>query len=246
MRGVWGRVIESARRDFVAGLLAFVPVVSTIVGVIWLLRQLDSLVLPKVYDFVGLSPADQPPFVGVAVTLAVILLAGALARSFVGRAGLRAWESLVDRIPIARSLYSVLKQFMQAVFGEEQNKSFSRVVLVEYPRRGLWCYAFVTGEVAGQPHGLPPNLTKVFIPSTPNPTTGYYLLVPTEDLRETGFTVEDAFRVIISAGIATPPEEEIVRRLGEKEGPPPLAGVRAPIVADDELPAGLPPDPDRG
>lgn len=236
--------METVRRDFVAGLLAFVPVVSTIVGVIWLLRQLDSLVLPKVYDFVGLSPADQPPFVGIGVTLAVILLAGALTRSFVGRSVLRVWESLVDRIPIARSLYSVLKQFMQAVFGEDQNKSFSRVVLVEYPRRGLWCYAFVTGEIAATPAGMPEHLTKVFIPSTPNPTTGYYLLVPTEELRETGLTVEEAFRIIISAGIATPPEDEVVRRLGEKEGPPAVEGT-APAVAGPPA-AAPPPDRDRG
>jgi uncharacterized membrane protein len=204
-------VSETVRRDFVAGLLVFVPILSTIVGVFWVIERLDKLVLPKLFAFLGMEASSQPPFLGVIVTLLVVLLAGALTRSFIGRAALRLWEVMVDRIPVARSLYSVLKQFMQALFGSTSADSFKRVVLVEYPRRGLWCYAFVTGMSEGTIPGME-GLVKIFIPSTPNPTTGYYLLVPPEDLRESRYSVDDAFRVIISAGIASPSADELAAR----------------------------------
>jgi uncharacterized membrane protein len=191
--------VETLRRDFVAGLLVFVPVGFTILGVLWILRQLDNLVLPQVFRALGLE-GRQPPLVGVIATLALILLFGALTRSFVGRTFIRLWERTVKRIPIARSLYTVLKQFMEAVFGTKGSTgNFRRVVLIEYPRRGIYSYAFVTGRVTGLPDGL----LQVFVPSTPNPTTGYFLLVPEQDATETGLGVEEAFRLIISAGIAS-------------------------------------------
>jgi uncharacterized membrane protein len=195
--------VETLRRDFVAGLLVFVPVGFTILGVLWILRQLDNLVLPQVFRALGLE-GRQPPLVGVIATLALILLFGALTRSFVGRTFIRLWERTVKRIPIARSLYTVLKQFMEAVFGTKGSTgNFRRVVLIEYPRRGIYSYAFVTGRVTSPNDGLPDGLLQVFVPSTPNPTTGYFLLVPEQDATETGLGVEEAFRLIISAGIAS-------------------------------------------
>lgn len=202
-RRLWRRLLARIRRDLIAGLLVIVPVGFTILGVLWILRQLDNLVLPQLYSLLGLH-AQQPPFLGVAVTLALVLLAGALTRSFVGRTALGMWERLVERIPIARSLYTVLKQFMQAIFGDSTgNGQFRRVVLIEYPRRGIQSYAFVTGSVASPEPGSSQMLLKVFVPSTPNPTTGYFLLVPEADTIDTGLSVEEAFGVIISAGIAT-------------------------------------------
>jgi uncharacterized membrane protein len=230
LRRFWREVVETLRRNFVAGLLVFVPVGFTILGVLWLVRQLDKLVLPQVFSFLGLESA-QPPLVGVVVTFAVILLAGALTRSFIGRTALSVWESVVRRIPIARSLYAVMKQFMEAVFGDGSGgPQFSRVVLIEYPRKGIHSYAFVTGLVLRAPEGLPERLLKIFVPSTPNPTTGYFLLVREEDAIDTGLSVEEAFKLIISAGIAT----------GEGDATIPL--VRAPRAG--RAPAADPePDP---
>ncbi|MBW2413708.1 MAG: DUF502 domain-containing protein [Deltaproteobacteria bacterium] len=212
-RGFWRRLVERLRRDFVAGLLVIVPIGFTILGIYWIVQQLDNLILPKVFAFVGLEPDERPPFVGIFFTVGLILVGGELTRSFVGRSALRIWEGAVDRIPVARSLYAVLKQFMQAVFGPD-DPSFSSVVLIEYPRRDVWSYAFLTGEIAGAQvpgaagAGLPERMVKVFIPSTPNPTTGYFLMLPQDDVKLTDLSVEEAFKLIISAGIATGDMEE--------------------------------------
>jgi len=208
VKGFWSQFLEALRRNFVAGLLVIVPVGFTILGVLWGIDQLDQLILPKVFGFFGLE-GHQPPLAGVLVTLGLILLGGALARSFLGRGFIRIWERLIDRVPIVRSIYSVLKQFMEAIFGMRSRAGFNRVVLVEYPRHGIWCYAFTTGEVDPPISGLPGQLVKLFIPSTPNPTTGYYLMVPEADLVDTGLTVEEAFKLIISAGIATPDSDPV-------------------------------------
>jgi uncharacterized membrane protein len=190
----------------VAGLLTFIPIGFTVLGVLWIIEQLDKLVLPKIFGALGID-AGKLPFLGVFVTLVAILLAGALTRSFVGRAALGLWERLVERIPIARSMYSILKQFMQAVFGSSTASNFRRVVLIEYPRKGIFTYSFVTGRMENSLPGLPRGLLKVFVPSTPNPTTGYFLLVPESETIDTGLSVEEAFKLIISAGIASPGAE---------------------------------------
>ncbi len=217
----WRRVVDALRRDFVAGLLVFVPVGFTVLGVLWIIERLDRLVLPQIFRALRLDVA-QPRFLGAVVTLAVILLAGALTRSFIGRGVLGLWETLVDRIPIARSLYAVLKQFMEAIVGDSTNQSFDRVVLIEYPRPGIYTYAFVTGTIRKTGEGLPDNLLKVFVSSTPNPTTGYFLLIPEEQTMETGLSVEEAFKLIISAGIAdSSTDGGTGLRVGPSAGPSP-------------------------
>lgn len=203
-RGLWQRALETLRRDFVAGLIVFIPVGFTILGVLWIVEQLDKLVLPKIFAFLGLE-AGQVPFVGVIATLGAILLGGALTRSFIGRSVLRYWERAVRRVPIARSLYSILKQSTEAFIGPggPNGRGFRRVVLIQYPRPGIFTYAFVTGNVEKPIGGLPDGMVKVFVPSTPNPTTGYLLLLPESDVVNTDLTVEAAFKLIISAGIAS-------------------------------------------
>ena len=210
--GLGLRVGATPRRDFLAGLLVFIPVGFTLLGVLWIVEQLDQLVLPKVFAFLGFE--GQIPFLGVITTLAAILLAGALTRSFIGRAVLRFWERVVDQIPVARSLYSILKQSTEAFIGASPGKSsYRRVVLIEYPRKGIFTYAFVTSRVEKSIAGLPDSMVKVFVPSTPNPTTGYLLLRPEAVVVNTSLTVEVAFKLIISAGIASeeePPHESVV------------------------------------
>jgi uncharacterized membrane protein len=223
LRRIWRRVIETLRRDFVAGLLVIVPAGFTVLAVLWIVEQLDSLVLPRVFRFIGM-PERQPPFVGVIATLCVILLAGALTRSIVGRSALGMWEGIVDRIPVARSLYTVIKQFMEAVFqAAGAEREFSRVILIQYPRKGIYSYAFVTGRVEAGPEQLPPGMLKVFVPSTPNPTTGYFLLVSEAESLATGLSVEEAFKLIFSAGVAE-------GATGPGAGPQPEGTASGPLV----------------
>lgn len=222
---LWRRLVATIRRDFVAGLLVFVPVGFTVLGVMWIVEQLDKMVLPRVFRALGLA-ARQPPIVGALATVLVILAIGALTRSFIGRTALGVWEAIVARIPVARSMYSVLKQFMQAVIGEG-SASFDRVVLIEYPRAGLYSYALVTGRHVGGPAELPPGLIKVFVAKTPNPTTGFFLLIRESEVIETGMSVEECFQLIISAGIAAgdsqpppAPGREPARAPSAPVGPP--------------------------
>lgn len=144
--------------------------------------------------------------IGLIVTLALIIAVGALVNTYVGRKLLRFGESLIERIPFIRSIYNAIKQLSEFLFKSEVGKNISRVVLIEYPRKGIHSLGFVTGKTVGKMASFfkDKKMINIFIPSTPNPTTGYFLLVPEEDVREVDITAEDAFKVIISGGLATP------------------------------------------
>lgn len=226
MRTLRGTIVETIRRDFVAGLLVLVPIVATVAATLWIIERIDKLILPKVFAFFGMAN-EQPPFLGVLTTFLIIVLAGALTRSFVGRGALVLWERVIERVPVARSFYGMLKQFMHAIFSGGDYGSFKRVVLVEYPRRGVWSYAFVVGHVQVDMPGIPAGTVKVFVPKTPNPTTGYYVLISPDEVRESGISVEEALRIVVSAGIAAPPDLEIAARL---EG----LGVQGTLATEQE------------
>ena len=210
MRTLWSEIRAAIRRYFTAGLLAFAPIGITIWAIVWIIQQLDNLLLPKVLGWFGPvlgDPSDLPPLVGAAFTFLVILIAGVVVRHLFGNEVLRLGERILGRVPVARSIYYGVKQLFEAIFSSPTSeKSFSRVVLVEYPRKGIWGIAFVTGSVRGpvaEPFSCEPMLN-CFIPTTPNPTSGFYLLVPENQTLEIEISVEDAFKVIMSAGLVTP------------------------------------------
>ncbi|MDG2334950.1 MAG: DUF502 domain-containing protein [Myxococcota bacterium] len=210
MKNLWSEIRAAIRRYFTAGLLAFAPIGITLWAIVWIIQQLDNLLLPKVLGWFGPvvgDPSDLPPLVGAGFTFLVILLAGVVVRHLFGNEVLRLGERLLGRVPVARSIYYGVKQLFEAIFSSPASeKSFSRVVLVEYPRKGIWGIAFVTGAVRGpvaEPFNGEPMLN-CFIPTTPNPTSGFYLLVPEDQALEVEISVEDAFKVIMSAGLVTP------------------------------------------
>ena len=141
---------------------------------------------------------------GLTVPLLAILLIGLMARNFVGRWLLEFGEGTLSKIPVAGAVYKTLKQLLETFLSNKSNR-FRRVVLVEYPREGLYSVGFVTGDVGPslQPE-LDEKLLSVFIPTAPNPTTGWYTLVPEASVKDLDISVEDAFRTIISAGIVNP------------------------------------------
>lgn len=204
-------VTEATRRYFVAGLLVFAPVGITIWAIAWIIRTLDNLLLPQVLEVVypGLESPPQLPLIGAIFTFAVIILIGVIARHFFGYEILRAWERLLSRVPVARSIYGGVKQLFEAIVNPSMRSSFNRVVLVEYPRKGCYALAFSTGEARGPvQRARPEKLINCFLPTTPNPTSGFYLLVPEEDVHAIDLTVEEAFKVIMSAGLVTPGDVE--------------------------------------
>ena len=195
------------RSDLITGLLVVVPVGITIWVLFALVDLADGLIraLPAL-----LQPETHLGFpipgLGVLVTMLLVLLVGLGMRYYLGQRVLEGVEGLLARVPLASSIYMGLKQVVQTV-AANRGAQFRQVVLVEYPRRDLYCLAFVTNlssfmEVEGV-EGTG-TLVSIFLPTTPNPTSGFYLLVPQRDLRKVDITVEEAFKLIMSAGIVTP------------------------------------------
>ena len=207
------RLQQDLKNDLIAGLLVVIPLATTI----WLSSIVSKFVLtlvtsiPKQLNpFITLNPLLQDLInltLGLTVPLLAILLIGLMARNFVGRWLLDFGEGTLSKIPLAGSVYKTLKQLLET-FLRDNSKRFRRVVLVEYPREGLFSVGFVTGVVGPslQPE-LEQTLLSVFIPTAPNPTTGWYTLVPESSVKDLDISVEDAFRTIISAGIVNPDEK---------------------------------------
>ena len=207
-RGLGKATREALRRYFVAGVLSFAPLAITLWAISWIIQRLDNLLLPTVLRLAmpGLEDPPRLPFVGALFTLLVILLLGVLARHVFGGEVQRAWERLLSRVPVARNIYAGVKQLFEAIFQRSEVR-FNRVVLVEYPRKGIWAIAFTTGPTRGRLQAMTSaHMINCFLPTTPNPTSGFYLLIPETDVRDVDLTVEEAFKLIMSAGLVTPEE----------------------------------------
>lgn len=193
---------------FLTGLLVVVPVAMTILVVRWLVSLMNRFLVSVLPE--ALRP-DQlfgipVPGVGLLATLLLILLIGVLTANIFGRSLVRFSENLLDRIPVVKGIYKLFKQVADTVFNREQG-AFRKVVLIEYPRRGVWAVAFVTGVSAGEVQRITQQkMVNVFVPTTPNPTSGFYILVPEDDIIELSMSVEEAFKLIVSGGMVTPPD----------------------------------------
>jgi uncharacterized membrane protein len=207
VQGGWIKAVrERVRAYFVAGILAFAPLGITIWAISWIIQRLDNMLLPRVLNWIGLEDPPRLPFVGALFTFVVILLMGVIARHLFGGQFVRAWERLLSRVPVAGNIYAGVKQLFEAIFQRSETR-FNRVVLIEYPRKGIYAIAFTTGAARGIVQRMTEkHMINCFLPTTPNPTSGFYLLVPEEDIHEVDLTVEDAFKLVMSAGLVTPGE----------------------------------------
>lgn len=202
-----GRIQETLKRYFFAGLLVLLPLVITIWILGWIIGLMDSVLnlLPS-----SLHPNSFLPYaipgLGVVFTLGLILLLGFLATSVVTRRLLSLWDSFLSRIPIFRGIYTSVQKLVGSIFGQEQGGR--RVVLIEYPRKGIYTVGFATGHAGGElGRRSEDRLVNVFVPTTPNPTAGFYLLVPEKEVVPLQMTPEDAFKLIVSGGMITPEEK---------------------------------------
>jgi uncharacterized membrane protein len=180
---------------FVTGLVVTVPVVATFLALRFLFRSLDGLLGPTVTHLVG----REVPGLGLLLTLAIVLVAGASARSFLGRRLVGLGERLIDQVPIARSVYRASREIVETAT-LSRRQLFREVVMVEYPRPGLYSYGFVTGYTIRETE----RLAHVFIPGPPVPTTGVLVAVPESQLLPLDLSIEDALKLILSGGMVTP------------------------------------------
>ncbi|PUB84815.1 MAG: hypothetical protein DBP02_07365 [gamma proteobacterium symbiont of Ctena orbiculata] len=193
------------RRYLVAGLLVWLPLGATFLVINLLVSWMDTslLLLPEAYRPDNLF-GFHIPGLGVLLSLLILLLTGLVAANLFGRKVVSMWEGLLARIPLVRSIYSAVKQMVETMFADK-GKSFRKVVLVEFPRRGLWTLAFLTSEEGGavqQATGR--DVVNVYVPTTPNPTGGYFVLVPKEDIRELDMSVDEGLKMLLSMGAVNP------------------------------------------
>ena len=196
--------MKKLRTIIVAGLLVWVPLGATIFVLrllIGLFGNLDS----------WLSDQLNIPIAGMGILLALLVLLGTglIAANYFGKRIVSFWESLLERIPLVRNIYSAVKRFAEIVLADSA-QSFSKVLLIEYPRRGLYSLSFQTSQNLGEIQGKTgEDLVCVFVPTTPNPTSGLILMVPEQDVIELDMGVEDALKMVISLGVVVPGEDTV-------------------------------------
>ncbi|EPX78166.1 DUF502 domain-containing protein [Salipiger mucosus] len=206
------RLLSSLRASFLTGIVVIAPVGLT-VWLIWtLFGWVDGFVLPLVpqrfspEEYIGINLRG----VGVIIFLLFTITVGWIAKGLIGRSLIRFAETLVDRTPVVRSIYSGIKQIAETVFAQTE-RSFEKACLVQYPRKDIWAIGFISttakGEVADRAETMG-ELVSVFVPTTPNPTSGFLLFFPAEDVIELDMTIEEAAKLVISAGLVYPPDNK--------------------------------------
>jgi uncharacterized membrane protein len=206
-RPVWIRM----RANFLTGLVIVAPVILTIYLIWAMITFVDDQIVPwvpEIYNPRTYLEVDIPGF-GVIVFIIMTTVVGSLTKNLFGRQLIRLAEGWVERMPVVRSIYNALKQIAETVLSQSKT-SFQHACLIEYPRRDLWAIAFVSTDTKGEilEKTEPKKMMSVFLPTTPNPTSGFLLFVPAEDVILLDMTVEEAAKLVISAGLVTPPTAE--------------------------------------
>ncbi len=194
------------RRWFITGIILLVPVVVTFYLLAAVVRTMDGMInlIPQQYQPVQLLGFDIPGL-GLILTLLIVLVTGMIGASFIGKRLVRLGERILARIPLVRAVYGSLKHVLETILYNNKD-TFRRVVMIEYPRKGVYAIAFVTGTDQGEvQHKTSDNVIAVFVPTTPNPTSGFLLYVPESDVIALAMSVEEGMKCVISAGVVSPP-----------------------------------------
>ena len=203
--------LSRVRNYFLTGIIVTAPIAITFAVAMWVINWIDSKVVPLIpipynpqvllQNYTGL----HIPGIGLVVVLIGLTIIGFLAAGLLGRFIVRVGENLLNRMPIIRSIYGALKQIFETVL-RSSSRSFREVALIEYPRRGIWAIGFITTKTTGEVRSeSKEDVVNVFLPTTPTPTSGFLLFVPRKDLIVLDMGVEEAIKMIVSAGIVTPP-----------------------------------------
>ncbi len=204
-------LLGSLRASFLTGIVVIAPVGLTM-WLIWtVIGWIDGMVLPFVPEafqpetYIGINLRG----VGVLIFLIFTMFIGWIAKGLIGRSMIRFAESIVERMPVVRSIYSGIKQISETVFAQSE-RNFEKACLIQYPRKGIWAVGFISAPARGeisQRAGGAGGLVGVFLPTTPNPTSGFLLFVPIEDVIELDMSLEEAAKLVISAGLVYPQEK---------------------------------------
>jgi uncharacterized membrane protein len=193
------------RKYLIAGLLVWLPLAATVIVIKLLIELLNKTILlfPPEWQPETLFGISIPGF-GIIIGLLILILTGVFAANLFGRKLVGFWESILGRIPLVRTIYSSVKQVLETLF-TSNSESFRRVVLIEYPRKDIWSLGFQTNEaLAAAKDASGRDLISVFVPTTPNPTSGFIIMLPAEDITQLDISVEDGFKFIISMGVIVP------------------------------------------
>ncbi|MBL8333147.1 MAG: DUF502 domain-containing protein [Rubrivivax sp.] len=201
------------KKYLIAGLLVWLPLAITVWVLTWLLSALDGVFLALLAGTQAVLPASthaaieqlrHVPGLGVVVLGVGMIATGVFVTNIFGQWWVRQWDRILQNIPIVKSIYSSVKQVSDTLFSSSGN-AFREAVLVQYPRQGSWTIAFVTGKPGGEVAGkLPSDMLSVYVPTTPNPTSGFFLMMPRADVIELAMSVDEALKYVISMGVVAP------------------------------------------
>ena len=201
------------KKYFIAGMLVWAPLAITVWVMTWGLSLLDGIFGSVMKGLMAVLPLElrsdlqsfkDLPGVGILIVIAIILLTGVMAANFAGQWWVRLWDRFISRIPVVKSIYSSVKQVSGTLFSSKGN-AFRKAVLIPYPRNGSWTIAFITGNPATEvAEKLSGEHVNVFLPTTPNPTSGFFMIVPKADIIELDMGVEEALKHIVSMGSVPP------------------------------------------
>lgn len=196
------------RRYLIAGLLVWLPLGVTLLVIRLLVGFMDKtlLIIPEAYHPDTLLGFHLPGL-GLLLAVAIVLVTGVIVANFFGRRVVAFWESLLARIPLVRTIYHSVKQVAETVLAND-GQSFRTVLLIEYPRRGIWTLAFQTGRAVGEiQERTGAEIINIFIPTTPNPTSGFFIMLPRDDVIELSMSVDDGLKMIVSMGVIVPEDK---------------------------------------
>ena len=198
--------MKRLRNYFVSGLLFWVPFGLTIVVIRFFIDLIDGIVPAKYQPEVLLNLSTDIPGSGAILVVLVIFLTGLLITNFIGRSLVDLWERLLNRIPGFRGIYNALKQLSSTVLSTSNN-SFKHAFLIEYPRRGLWTIAFQSGDYRGEAEAnIGEEIINLYVPTTPNPTSGFFIMMAKKEAIPLEMSVDEAFKLVISTGVVAPNE----------------------------------------
>ncbi len=198
--------MKNLRNYFISGLLFWIPLGLSIVVIKFFLELVNDIVPPEYLPEALFNLEGSIPGSGIVWVILILIITGALVNNFIGKKLVELWEKLLNRIPGFRGIYKALKQLSDTVLSPTGN-SFKKALLIEYPRKGLWTIAFQTGNYQGEiANKIGEEIINIYVPTTPNPTSGFFIMLPKAEAIELDMSVDEAFKLIISTGVVEPNE----------------------------------------